>query len=336
MSIKIFISHASIDESLASALVDCIFASLILDDREVRCTSVPGHKLEVGSDFTEAIREDLDESAVVVGLITKHAISSSWVLFELGAAWGVEKTLKPLVSDEVDVTALPGPIAGRHVARLSSRADVLQFLDELASLISATPRTSSKRVKAIDALLASHAAHLKTQPGQSESIELDEQPAARATSLGIGREALRFGITLGWQLGRYEFAYDSQFPEAQAVAPSIAVEIERLLAHDGFPDSAIGLSYRDLMHAVTSYYSTTSSGKHAAIMLGVAAMRASLVGASKEAASNQEMERIGFSALADVDPSILPNKDAIYQALLTHKPRAVVEVMQLLDSLPGQ
>jgi hypothetical protein len=90
MPIKIFVSHASIDEPLASALVDCIFSSMILDDNDLRCTSVSGHKLEVGSDFTNAIREDLDESSVVVGVITQNAIRSGWVLFELGAAWGAE------------------------------------------------------------------------------------------------------------------------------------------------------------------------------------------------------------------------------------------------------
>jgi hypothetical protein len=47
MPIKIFISHASVDEPLASALVNCIFSSMVLEDNEVRCTSVPGHKLNV-------------------------------------------------------------------------------------------------------------------------------------------------------------------------------------------------------------------------------------------------------------------------------------------------
>jgi hypothetical protein len=80
MPIKVFVSHASIDEPLASALVDCIFSSMILDDNDLRCTSVSGHKLEVGSDFTKAIREELDESSVVVGVITQNAITESRII----------------------------------------------------------------------------------------------------------------------------------------------------------------------------------------------------------------------------------------------------------------
>lgn len=48
---KLFISHSSADESLASALVDLLLSSILLEDSDIRCTSVPGHKLPVGSDF---------------------------------------------------------------------------------------------------------------------------------------------------------------------------------------------------------------------------------------------------------------------------------------------
>ena len=48
MSIKIFISHAAADEKLATAHVDCIYSCMVPDDDEVRCTSVPGHKLPIG------------------------------------------------------------------------------------------------------------------------------------------------------------------------------------------------------------------------------------------------------------------------------------------------
>jgi hypothetical protein len=88
MPIKLFISHSSADELLASALVDCILASVSIEDDEVRCTSVAGHRLPVGSDFAATLKGDIGVSAAVIGLLTQRAISSSWVLFELGATWG--------------------------------------------------------------------------------------------------------------------------------------------------------------------------------------------------------------------------------------------------------
>ena len=133
---------------------------MVLDDNDLRCTSVPGHKLPVNSDFASTLLDDISDSSVVVGLITKNAMASSWVLFELGATWGSKKNLKPLVSGEVDLKALPGPISGKHVAKLSNRADVAQFLSEVAALIGATPRTAAKIDKAIEDLLVVHKQHV--------------------------------------------------------------------------------------------------------------------------------------------------------------------------------
>jgi TIR domain len=91
VSVKVFLSHSTTDEPMASALVDCLLSSMVLEDSELRCTSVPGHKLPVGSDFAATLLEDIGDSSVVIGLITKSALSSSWVLFELGATWGSKK-----------------------------------------------------------------------------------------------------------------------------------------------------------------------------------------------------------------------------------------------------
>ncbi|MBU6260702.1 MAG: TIR domain-containing protein [Burkholderiales bacterium] len=160
MALKIFISHAAADEPLASALVDFLLSSMVLDDDEIRCTSVPGHKLPVGCDFSETLLTDLEDTAVVVGLVTKSAVSSSWVLFELGATWGARKALRPLVTDEVDLKTLPGALSGKHVARLSKSSDVSQFLEELTSTIKAKPRSRAKIDKALSDLLLAHSSHL--------------------------------------------------------------------------------------------------------------------------------------------------------------------------------
>lgn len=162
MPTRIFISHSAADEALASALVDCILATMVVDDSELRCTSVPGHKLPVGSDFTATLLEDIGDSSVVVGLITRNALSSSWVLFELGATWGSKKNLKPLVTDEVDLKTLPGPVSGRHVAKLSNKGDLNQFLEELAEVVGAKRRPAAKGLKPMEQLLLAHTEHVKT------------------------------------------------------------------------------------------------------------------------------------------------------------------------------
>lgn len=148
----------------------------------------------------------------------------------------------------------------------------------------------------------------------------------------VDRKDLRFGISLGWQLGRYEFVYGPDFPEARAAHPSIEAEISSALSQDAFPHSVLEMNYQRLVGSVLSYYGMTSLGKHAAILVGIAGMRVSLVGSSTNKTHNAEMERLGFSAIEEIDPMILNDKRRFYKALLERKPKAVVEVLEVIDS----
>lgn len=113
------------------------------------------------------LRDDIGKSSVVIGLITPQALTSSWVLFELGATWGADKNLKPLITSDVLLNSLPGPISGRHAARLSDRADVAQFLEEIAVLIVAKPRNAARTNKAIDTFVAVHQRYISSQSQRS-------------------------------------------------------------------------------------------------------------------------------------------------------------------------
>lgn len=159
--IKVFVSHSSEDEFLASALIDCLMAATNLNDDEIRCTSVPGHRLEVGADSATTLRDELEDTATVVGLITQHSIGAGWVLFELGAAWGAKKKLKPIITDDIEFKNLPGPLSGRHAARLSQKSDLSQFIDEIAAITGASKRTGPKIDASIDKLIVAHREHVK-------------------------------------------------------------------------------------------------------------------------------------------------------------------------------
>ncbi|MBB4767743.1 toll/interleukin-1 receptor domain-containing protein [Xanthomonas sp. LMG 8993] len=161
MAIRIFVSHSAKDEKLAEAIVDFLQSSIVIDDEDLRCTSVPGHKLPVGSDSAATLRDDLGETSVVIGLVTKNALASGWVLFELGASWGAKKHLKPLLADDVDFKDLPGPLSGQHAAKLASKGDLSQLIEELVSVLGAKRRAAAKSAAAIDGVMAAHAAHMK-------------------------------------------------------------------------------------------------------------------------------------------------------------------------------
>lgn len=86
--IEIFISHSNKDAQLAQALVNCLYACMDLEQESVRCTSVPGHTLSPGDVADEALRENLEQCKVVIGLITEDSLKSGYVVMELGAGWG--------------------------------------------------------------------------------------------------------------------------------------------------------------------------------------------------------------------------------------------------------
>lgn len=254
MPTRIFISHSAADEALASALVDCILSAMIVDDAELRCTSVPGHKLPVGSDFAATLLEDIGDSSVVIGLITKNALSSSWVLFELGATWGAKKNLKPLVTDEVDLKALPGAVSGRHVARISSKGDLNQFLEEVAETVGAKRRAAAKSLKPMEQLISVHAEHVKAAtapPGKGRIETKSKEPTFAGVPFSelmtiLGNEKITIPAKLAETKDDHEMTAFEVFA-ANATALSNGVQ------SNWDKDTAAGFLYREVALRLLPY-----------------------------------------------------------------------------------
>lgn len=104
---KIFISHSEKDEKIAKSLVDYLLSALALADDDIRCTSVPGHKLPFGKSIAETLRDDLALAPALIVLVTEESIKATWVMFELGAAWGLKKDIFPILAPGVQVKDLP-------------------------------------------------------------------------------------------------------------------------------------------------------------------------------------------------------------------------------------
>jgi TIR domain len=108
--VRIFISHSSTDRELAALLVDLLRSSLNLPAEAIRCTSVEGHRLAGGAETDRALRRDIRDCEGFIGLISATSIESAYVLFELGARWGAERHLLPLLAP----TQIPQFSAGRY------------------------------------------------------------------------------------------------------------------------------------------------------------------------------------------------------------------------------
>jgi hypothetical protein len=176
MNIRIFLSHSASDEALATALVDCLLSCMILKDEEIRCTSVPGHKLPVGSETAATLRDELGDTSIVIGLLTPKAIASGWVLFELGASWGARKNLVPFLAGGLAFKDLPGPLSGHHAVRLSDKNGLAQAVEEISTKIRAKTRTAAKKDAAIAKLAGVADQYEKTSETESPPKRLHKLP----------------------------------------------------------------------------------------------------------------------------------------------------------------
>ena len=135
LSARIFISHSSTDRELAALLVDLLRSSLNLPAEAIRCTSVEGHRLAGGAATDSALRKDIRDCEAFIGLISATSIESAYVLFELGARWGAERHLLPLLAPTADAAILRGPLSGLNALNCSSTADLQQMIHEIAGVL---------------------------------------------------------------------------------------------------------------------------------------------------------------------------------------------------------
>jgi len=131
--LKIFISHAHDDERIADSLVDVVREVFEVKNENIRATSLPEHNLPIGVDTPEQLRQEIDKSEAIVGIITPSSIRSEYVLFELGAAWALEKPIYPLLASGTSRENLPGPLKERNYVDLTDPANCYQMIEQLKS-----------------------------------------------------------------------------------------------------------------------------------------------------------------------------------------------------------
>jgi len=173
--IDIFISHSSKDITLAKAVADLLRVALNVSADRIRCTSVDGYRLPGGVDTSDRLRLELRESKSLIALVTDSSIGSTYVLFELGARWGAELPLVPLLATSADTRLLGGPLGALNALTCDSRSQIHQLIDDVASHIEVEPVKPASYQEYIDAVLecAASREHVETKSVPSPSTGAD-------------------------------------------------------------------------------------------------------------------------------------------------------------------
>jgi hypothetical protein len=184
---KMFISHSSTDTELARALSRWLKAAFVnLRPSELRCTSIDGHGLQVGTDFAEQLRSDVCACEALIVLVTPNALRSQYVLLELGARWGTTLPILPVAVGVSDPSkALPLPLAALHA--VDGRVDtqmlaLLKRLSKLTALETETPDAHLHELNTFAALASTLAADQNLIPHAAPEQSSNEQVIGRIAS----------------------------------------------------------------------------------------------------------------------------------------------------------
>ncbi len=151
--IKIFISHSSEDSTIAESLANLFHTALHLSKTEIRCTSVDGYRLPAGANTDEQLRREVLDAPVLVGLISQHSFESAYVLFELGARWGKNAFLAPVLAPGVSASILRGPLSGLNVLSCGSASQIHQLVSDIASQLGIPTEPAATYHSLIDVIL---------------------------------------------------------------------------------------------------------------------------------------------------------------------------------------
>ena len=152
MPISIFISHSSKDRVLVDSFVKALEASMVIPEGGIRCTTLPGYRLRAGAHTSSALRTEIAEAQILIGVLTPESLESGWVMFELGAAWGACKPVLT-VSVGIDYEFMPGPLKETNATDAASRAELEQLFEEIRESLNFQRRKAGRATEALDELV---------------------------------------------------------------------------------------------------------------------------------------------------------------------------------------
>ncbi len=153
-NLDVFISHSSKDKDVADSLIELLRAAMNIVPEKIRCTSLDGYRLAAGASAANQIREEILRSSILIGLMTKSGVSSAYVLFELGAAWGAQRTIIPLLARGANSKLLSGPLADYNALSCDKPAQLQQLVGEIAKTLNLTLNSPSVYQKHLDSLVS--------------------------------------------------------------------------------------------------------------------------------------------------------------------------------------
>lgn len=112
----IFISHSSKDGKFVDALQTLLRLGLRgLDPEKIRVSSIEQMQFDPGDPIDDTIRAEIQKSSVLIAVISRSALDSHYVSFELGARWGAGQSVFPLLVPGLKEASITGPLKNLNI-----------------------------------------------------------------------------------------------------------------------------------------------------------------------------------------------------------------------------
>jgi hypothetical protein len=195
----IFLSHSTEERELVTKLIDTLINGLHLPGGTFFCSSVPGMGIPNGLRFIDYLRDTIDETRLVIFLVSPGFLESKFCLAESGAAWVKSVDQIILLTPSLRPRDLGGVFDGIQAANLGDKYALNELRAKICNALSLDPQVNNSHWERVRNDFLDYVAKLpparleSAHPGVGipEGIETPESAKLTKSSAPLSGEAQR-------------------------------------------------------------------------------------------------------------------------------------------------
>lgn len=149
---KIFISHSTSDKDYVEEIVDLI-ETIGLKSTQIFCSSFDGYGIDLGENFLERIKSELNEENLVLFILSENFYASPVCLCEMGATWIKTNEHIPILIPPFDFKNIQGVIPLTQGFKINESLKLNLFKEKIELIFNLDPIDNSSWERKRDRVL---------------------------------------------------------------------------------------------------------------------------------------------------------------------------------------
>ncbi len=166
---RIFISHSSLDKKIVEKLID-VLEAMGVPSNTIFCTSFEGYGIQLGTDFLDKIKQELDGKVLVLFLLSNNFYSSVVSLCEMGATWVKTNHHIPILIPPFEYHDVKGVIPTTHGMKINEKEKLNSLKERIEELFDVNINTHNIWERKRDKILKEIKEILDSKGQQNEMI----------------------------------------------------------------------------------------------------------------------------------------------------------------------